>query len=262
MRPLLIRWVGTGRRAGLRLLPAVAVVLAWQLAVAAGWVRPLFLPSPAMVWNEFLGLLRGQELVAPALLSVYRALAGLLLAVAVGVLIGLGMARSGRLRWMLDPLVSVGFPAPKIAFMPIFVLWFGIDDVSKILLVAFTCVFPMIVATVQGALSVPRAQIWSAEAMGSSSREVLRRVVLPATAPYIFSGIRIAVPVALITAYTAEMIGGGGGLGGTLMYAQRFFETPTVFVCILLMLMTGMLLDRLMLSLRRLVIPWQDEDHG
>ena len=113
-------------------------------------------------------LLEG-EIVVPLLVSLYRAFAGLALAVVLGVLAGLMMARAKWANWALDPLVSLGFPAPKIAFIPIFILWFGIDDLSKILLVAFTCVFPMIVATYHGAAAVSRTVIWSAEAMGRRS---------------------------------------------------------------------------------------------
>jgi ABC-type nitrate/sulfonate/bicarbonate transport system permease component len=159
----------------------------------------------------------------------------------------------------LDPLVSLGFPSPKIAFIPIFILWFGIDHLSKILLVAFTCVFPMIVATHHGASAVSRTAIWSAEAMGTPERKLLSRIILPASLPYIFSGVRVTLPVALITAFTAEMVAGGGGVGGALMFAQRFFQTPTVFVYILVMLLTGFVLDRLMLQVRARVIPWHEE---
>ena len=154
---------------------------------------------------------------------------------------------------------SSAFPAPKIAFVPIFILWFGIDHLSKILLVAFTCIFPMIIATCHGATAVSRTVIWSAQAMGTPERNLLYRVILPAALPYVFSGMRVTLPVALITAFTAEMIAGGGGVGSALMFAQRFFQTPTVFVYILIMLMTGFVLDRLMLWSRRRLLPWQDE---
>jgi ABC-type nitrate/sulfonate/bicarbonate transport system permease component len=172
------------------------------------------------------------------------------------------MARSRFANWALDPLVSLVFPAPKIAFVPIFILWFGIEDLSKILLVAFTCVFPMIVATYHGAVAVSRTVIWSAEAMGTPEGKLLYRIILPAALPSIFSGIRVTLPVALIIGFTAEMIAGGGGVGAALMFAQRFFETQTVFVYIIVMLTTGFVFDRLMLRLRSRVIPWDEESHA
>lgn len=249
-------------RALLYLYPIALVVIAWDLMVRAGWTRPLFLPSPVAVAEQFATLVREREIVVPLLVSLYRAAGGVVLALVVGTLAGLAMARSHWARWGIDPLVSFAFPAPKIAFMPIFILWFGIDDLSKILLVAFTCVFPIIVATYHGATAVPKTAIWSAQAMGTSDRALLARVIFPASMPFIFSGLRVTVPVALITAYTAEMVAGGGGLGGALMYAQRFFQTPTVFVYILLMLLTGVVFDQLMLGLRRWLIPWQPEEQA
>jgi ABC-type nitrate/sulfonate/bicarbonate transport system permease component len=240
--------------------PIALVVLAWALAAHAGWARPLFLPSPQSVAEQFWPLLKGGEIVAPLFLSLYRAFGGLVIALVIGAAAGVAMARARWMRWGVDPLVSVAFPAPKIAFMPIFILWFGIDSVSKILLVAFTCVFPIIVATYHGATAVSRTIVWSAQAMGTSERELLRRVILPATLPYIFSGLRVTVPVALITAYTAEMVAGGGGLGSALMYAQRFFQTPSVFLYIILMLLSGVVLDQLMLATRSRLIPWQPEE--
>jgi len=98
--------------------------------------------------------------------------------------------------------------------------------------------------------------------MGTSERELSRRIIFPATLPYIFSGLRVTVPVALITAYTAEMVAGGGGLGSALMFAQRFFQTPSVFLYIILMLLSGIVLDQLMLAARSWLIPWQREDEA
>jgi ABC-type nitrate/sulfonate/bicarbonate transport system permease component len=242
-----------------RAYPLLIVLGAWELAARAGLVRPLFLPDLGTILAQFWALLSNGEIVQPLAVSLFRAFAGLALAVALGVLTGLMMARSRLAHWALDPLVSLVFPAPKIAFVPIFILWFGIEDLSKILLVAFTCVFPMIVATHHGAMAVSRTVIWSAQAMGTPERKLIYRIILPAALPSIFSGMRVTLPVALIIGFTAEMIAGGGGVGSALMFAQRFFETPTVFVYIIVMLTTGFVFDLLMLRLRARLIPWEDE---
>jgi ABC-type nitrate/sulfonate/bicarbonate transport system permease component len=252
--PLVVLWDGL-----LYSYPLLLVLLAWEIAGRAELVRPLFLPTVTSVGQQFWVLMVEGDIVTPLVVSLFRAFAGLALAVFLGVVAGLLMARSKWANWLLDPLVSVGFPAPKIAFVPIFILWFGIDHLAKILLVAFTCVFPMIVATYHGAVAVSRTVIWSAEAMGTPERKLLYRIIFPAALPYIFSGVRVTMPVALIIAFTAEMIAGGGGVGAALMFAQRFFQTPTVFVYILIMLATGFVFDRLMLRVRNWLIPWQDE---
>jgi ABC-type nitrate/sulfonate/bicarbonate transport system permease component len=242
-----------------RSYPLILVLLAWDIAARSGMARPIFLPTVSAVVQQFWILLHNGEVILPLLVSIFRAFAGLFLAVVFGAFAGLLMARSKVAHWALDPLVSFTFPAPKVAFMPIFILWFGIDHLSKILLVAFTCIFPMIVASYHGATAVSRIVIWSAEAMGTPERKILYRIILPATLPYIFSGMRVTLPVALIIAFTAEMIEGGGGLGAALMYAQRFFLTPTVFVYIVVMLMAGFVFDWLMRQLRGRLIAWDDE---
>ena len=239
--------------------PLALVVVLWEGLTDLHFVRPLFLPSVASVVRQFWPLLREGQVIEPLSVSLYRAFAGLILAVAAGTILGLAMARSRAIHWLFDPLVSLAFPAPKIAFVPIFVLWFGIDHTSKILLVAFTCVFPMIVTAYHGASSVSRIVLWSAQAMGTPEHRLITRILLPASLPHIVNGLRITVPVALISAFTAEMVSGGGGVGSAMMYAQRFFQTPTVFVYIILMLLTGLVLDRAMTLLRRYLIRWEEE---
>ena len=241
------------------LYPLLLLVLVWQAVAAAGLVRPIFLPRVSAVVVQAVKLVEEGQVFGPLATSLYRAFAGLALAVGAGVLLGIAMTRLRWLAWLCDPLVAVGFPSPKITFLPIFILWFGIDHLSKILLVAFTCVFPMVVSAYHGAVAVNRTWIWSARAMGTPEGRLLRRVVLPASLPYLFSGLRVTLPVALITAFTAEMVAGGGGVGAALMFAQRFFETPTVFVYLLLMLLSGFLLDRLLLGLRARVLAWHEE---
>jgi ABC-type nitrate/sulfonate/bicarbonate transport system permease component len=231
----------------------------WEGAAEAGLVRPLFLPAASAVASKTISLALDGQIVGPLLTSLFRAFAGLLLAMVAGLALGIGMARVRWMHWAFDPLIAIGFPSPKIAFLPIFILWFGIDHLSKVLIVAFTCFFPMVVSAYHGAAGVPQIWLWSARAMGTPERRLLWRVVLPASLPYLFSGLRVAMPVALITAFTAEMVAGGGGLGAALMFAQRFFETPTVFVYLFLMLLTGFVFDKLMLSLRQRAAGWGEE---
>src|SRR6476661_8903914 len=155
-------------------------------------------------------------------------------------------------------LAALGFPSPKIAFIPIFILWFGIESLSKILLVTFACIFPIIIGTYSAARAVSRQFVWSALSLGSSRSGVFFHVILPACYPRIFTTFRIAVPVGLITTFTAEMVAGGGGMGATLIYSQRFFESPTVFAYIVVMLCVGLVLDSALLSFQRRFLGWAE----
>jgi ABC-type nitrate/sulfonate/bicarbonate transport system permease component len=240
--------------------PLLLLLLIWEFVARAGGVRPIFLPAVSTVLAQAVVLASDGQVAGPLATSLFRAFAGLVLAAVIGVALGVAMTRNTWLRWVFDPLVAVGFPSPKITFLPIFILWFGIDHLSKILLVAFTCVFPMVVCAYHGAAAVNQTLVWSAQAMGTPERRLLWRVVFPSSLPALFSGLRVTLPVALITAFTAEMVAGGGGVGTALMFAQRFFETPTVFVYILVMLLTGFVLDRVMLAIRESAVGWHDEE--
>jgi ABC-type nitrate/sulfonate/bicarbonate transport system permease component len=233
-------------------------MLAWEAAARANFAPPLFLPPFSVVSIQLWQSFEDGTLATDLALSLTRAFCGLALGATAGVLLGLLMARVRIVEWLLDPLVALGFPSPKIAFIPIFVLWFGIESLSKILLVAFACIFPVIIGTYSAARSVSRLFLWSAMSLGSDRKSMFLHVILPACYPRIFTTFRIAVPVGLITTFTAEMVAGGGGMGATLIYSQRFFESPTVFAYIVVMLCVGLLLDFAMLSFQRHYLRWAE----
>jgi ABC-type nitrate/sulfonate/bicarbonate transport system permease component len=238
------------------LISVLMIIVVWEAAASAGLASALFLPAFTKVIAEWWSVCADGSLPADLFTSLFRAAAGLLLAASIGIPLGIAMARNRFLHWMLDPVIALAFPSPKIAFLPIFILWFGIYSISKILLVAFACVFPILIGTFAAASSVNRVWIWSATSLGTSNVGLLFRIVLPAAWPRIFAALRVALPVSLITTFTAEMVGGGGGMGATLMYAQRFFESATVFAYILTMLTVGLLLDFLMLRIQEAFPAW------
>jgi ABC-type nitrate/sulfonate/bicarbonate transport system permease component len=238
------------------MISVLTIIVLWEAVARAGFVSPLFLPAFTMVVSQWWAVCADGSLPADLAISLTRAGAGLVLASAVGVPLGIAMARSRFLHWLCDPVIALAFPSPKIAFLPIFILWFGIHSLSKILLVAFACVFPILIGSFAAASGVNRVWIWSAYSLGTSGLGMLFRIVLPAAWPRIFASLRVALPVSLITTFTAEMVSGGGGMGATLMYSQRFFESPTVFAYILTMLGVGLLIDALMLKLQQASPAW------
>src|SRR5215831_13575322 len=231
----------------------------WEIAARSHMAPAILLPPFSIVAEQLWRSTLDGTLVADLSLSLARALCGLLLGTVAGVVVGLLMARSRAIEWLADPLVGLGFPSPKIAFIPIFILWFGIESLSKILLVAFACIFPVIIGTYSAARSVNRLFMWSAMSLGSGRASLFLHVILPACYPRIFTTFRIAVPVGLITTFTAEMVAGGGGMGATLIYSQRFFESPTVFAYILVMLGIGLVLDAAMRKFQSYFLGWAEE---
>lgn len=238
--------------------PLLLIALLWEAVARLGLIHPTFLPPLSQVLVRLFELATSGQLIEPLLVSLYRAGAGLAVSMAGGVVVGFLMARFRVVEWLLDPLLVIGFPAPKVAFLPIFILWFGIDHLSKIALVTAFCIFPVVIAAHAGAARVPKAQIWAARAMGASTLATLRLIVLPASLPSLLSGLRVAVPYALVSAFTAEMIAGGGGLGGDLVFAQRYFETPTVFAILIVMLITGYVVDHGVVWMRHRILRWHE----
>ena len=259
-----IRPEGSGRRqrlpGGMRgILPLLVFLLAWELVARALVFPPALFPPFTIVSGQLVKLALAGTLVTDIVTTTLRASAGLAIAVVMGVCVGLAMARIRWVNWFFQPLIGIGFPMPTITLIPVFILWFGVGHASKILLVALTCFFPVVVATGGGARQAGQALVWSALAMGTKERDILWRVILPAAVPFILSGVRIALPLSLIVEFVTEMVGGGGGLGYSLMYGYRFLETPTVFAVLLTVMMVGFLLDRLLLYVRYLLVPWDVE---
>lgn len=240
-------------------LPVLAVALLWELVARSGIVTPFMLPRLSVVLTRIWSDAAAGALLHDIGLTLYRALAGFAIATVVGVPMGLLIARNRLARWFFDPLVSVGFPMPKIAFLPIITLWLGFHDVSKIAMVVFDAIFPVLTAAIAGTAGVDQTLLWSARNLGASERELVREIILPAAMPKIMTGLQVALPIALIVAIVAEMMMGGAGLGGSMITASRFADSPGVFAGIVEIAAVGYLLVRLMAALRRRLLIWHQE---
>ncbi len=240
----------------------VALLVAWQGLALSGRVTAFMLPPLTVVLERIAHDAATGELALQLGTTLYRALVGFLVATVGGVALGLLIARVAVLRWFFDPIISVGFPMPKIAFLPIVVLWLGFHDASKIAMVIFDAIFPVLTATIAGAQAVQRELLWSARSMGASEPQTWREIVLPAALPELLTGIQVALPIALIVCIVAEMMTGGIGLGGSMIKAMRFADSPGVFAAIVEIALVGYALVRLMGALRRRLLIWHPEAAG
>ena len=231
----------------------------WEITSSSGLVTPFMLPKPEVValrmWND----LASGELLQNLGLTLYRSLAGFAIAALAGIALGIAMTRNRFVRWLFDPLISIGFPMPKIAFLPIITLWLGFYDVSKISMVVFDAIFPVVTATIAGTMAVERELLWSARNLGASEREMLGEIVFPAALPQIMTGLQVALPIALIVCIVAEMKMGGVGLGGAMITASRFADSPGVFAGIVEIAIAGYALVKLMALIRRRLLAWHPE---
>jgi ABC-type nitrate/sulfonate/bicarbonate transport system permease component len=244
---------------GARWIGIVAIALAWEVFARSGAVTPFMLPPLSAVLERIWQDAVSGDLLTNVGVTLYRAMVGFLIAAVGGITLGVAMSRSALARWFFDPIVSVGFPMPKIAFLPVVILWLGLFDVSKIAMVVFDAIFPVITATIAGIQGVERELLWSARNMGAKEREILWQIVLPAALPQIMTGLQVALPIALIVAIVCEMMMGGYGLGGAMMTASRFADSRGVFAGIVEIAAVGYVLVKAMAILRRRLLLWHPE---
>jgi NitT/TauT family transport system permease protein len=231
----------------------------WELVARSGAVSPLVCPSLGAIGREFALLVGRPERLVEAWYSLYRALAGFGGAAVVGVLLGVVMGRVRHVDRVLAPLFSATYPVPKIALFPLLVFSLGIGSLSKITLVFLECLYPIVVATAAGVRGIDRVLVWSGFNMGASTPQVLRRIVVPAAAPAIFAGFRVALPIALIVVVMTEMIGSADGLGYLVMASLADFRTDRLLAGVLAVAVIGVALDGVLVALRGRIIRWEKQ---
>ncbi|MGA8697430.1 MAG: ABC transporter permease [Xanthobacteraceae bacterium] len=246
-------------RSGAGIFSILVLLIAWEVFARSGKVTAFMLPPFSEVAQRIYADAIVGELWRNLGVTMFRALTGFAIAAVGGVALGAMMARNRLVRWFFDPIISVGFPMPKIAFLPIIILWLGLYDVSKISVVVFDAIFPVVTATLAGLAGVERELIWSGRNMGASERELMWQVALPAALPQILTGLQVALPIALIVAIIAEMAMGGYGLGGAMMSASRFADSRGVFAGIVEIAIVGYALIKAMALIRRRLLVWHQE---
>ena len=242
-----------------RVASVVAFFAIWEASTRLGAIRPFLLPSPSIIIDELRFQFGTGELVSNLWLTLRRLFAGFLIAAAIGIPVGIALARSKFMRWFFDPLLSAALPMPQVAFLPVFILWLGVGDVSKISLIVFSAIFPIIVQTWAGAQGIDRFIVWSAENFGVGRGAFVKDIVLPAASPQIFTGLQIAMPIALITTVVTEMLMGGTGVGGSIINGMRMSESPQLFAGIVAVGVVGYVLNAAMTRLRRRLLHWHQE---
>ena len=242
-----------------RVFSILLLLATWEILARSGSFTHYQLPAFSDVVVRIGNDAWSGDLWINAALTLYRALAAFAICAVFGVLIGMAMSRSAIANWFFDPIISVGFPMPKIAFLPVVILWLGVYDVSKISMVVFDAIFPVVTATIIGLQGVDRVLLWSARNMGAKEPEILWQISLPAALPQIMTGLQVAMPIALIVAIVTEMLMGGYGLGGSMMTASRYADSPGVFAGITEIAVVGYVMVKAMALVRRRLLIWHQE---
>jgi taurine transport system permease protein len=241
------------------LLPVAGLLLLWELISRSGAMPPFLLPRPSDVATRVVDDVVSGGLLLSALDTLRRAACGYAIAAVCGIAVGIAMSEWKSVHWFFDPVISAGFPTPKIAFMPIFMLWLGLGDTSKIALIMLACFFIIATNSYAGASGVDRQLVWAARSLGASRGAILRQIALPAATPQILTGLQIALPMSVVIALASEMIMGGGGIGGQILNSSRLADSVGLFAGIVEIALIGTALIRGFALLRRWLLRWHAE---
>ncbi len=253
-----IAWV----RAGYRMLPVVFLLIVWQLAVEFNIVDSAFLPSFSSTLQALWELTRDGEIGYNLFVTMYRALGGLAIGAVIGVAIGLAMATSRHADRFFGPLVAMTYSLPKSSLIPLFMLWFGIGDVTNILSVVLACLLPIIVSTYHGVKSVPHVIVWSAQAMGTPRYLILWRILLPSSLLSILPGVRIALGFCFVLTISAEMIAAKAGIGKLIFFYGENGAYAHMFGALLVVVVVAYAVDRMFLAAMNYFLRWHDSIHA
>jgi len=230
----------------------IAVLLVWQLAPL-----PDYILSPVDIAKHFVQALGTSELYENIWASLARSLPGFAIGSFLGAALGLA---AGTARWfdrMLSPAVFLTYPVPKIVMLPIFMIWFGIGDLSKVLIIALACFYPVFINAYYGVRQTRTILVWSALNMGATPARIFRRVVLPSAAPMIFAAMRVSLALSFIVMFAAEMINARSGLGHLIRIAENSLRFDLMYVSLVTIAILGYAGDRLVRLVHSRLLAWQ-----
>ncbi|CAK6488599.1 Putative aliphatic sulfonates transport permease protein SsuC [Pantoea sp. Nvir] len=258
-----LRWPFS-RSFSLSLLSLALLLLIWWSITALGLISPLFLPAPQQVLSKLLLIASPQGFMDATLwqhlaASLTRMLVALFAAAAIGIPVGIAMGLSPAVRGLLDPLIELYRPVPPLAYLPLMVIWFGIGETSKILLIYLAIFAPVTLSTLAGVRNTQQVRIRAAQSLGASRWQLLRWVILPGALPEILTGLRIGLGVGWSTLVAAELIAATRGLGFMVQSAGEFLATDVVLAGIAVIALIAFTLELGLRALQRRLTPWNGE---
>lgn len=241
---------------------SVLIFLAlWEIAVALGWIAPLFVSSPSRILIAGYGMFRDGSIFPDLAVSAEEFILGFGLAAIIGIPLGILMGWYTRLNAVLDPFVNALYATPRIALMPLIIIWFGIDLPAKIAIIFLSSVFPILVNTITGVRTIERDFVKVARSFGATDHQLFTTVALPSSVPNLLTGLRLGLGHALIGIVVGEMYGSSAGIGFMMQTAGATFQTDKVMVGIMIIAAAGMSMTQLLKSLERRFDSWRPDHH-
>ena len=262
-RTLKLRWPFS-RHLTLSLTTLTVLLAIWWAVAAAQWISPLFLPAPGQVLQKLIAIASPQGFMDATLwqhlaASLARIVVALLAATIIGIPVGIAMGLSPTVRGILDPLIELYRPVPPLAYLPLRVIWFGIGETSKVLLIYLAIFAPVAMSALAGVKSAQQVRIRAAQSLGASRTQVLWLVILPGALPEILTGLRIGLGVGWSTLVAAELIAATRGLGFMVQSAGEFLATDVVLAGIAVIAIIAFGLELGLRALQRRLTPWHGE---
>lgn len=262
-RTLNWRWPFS-RQITLSLSTLVVILAVWWTVAALQLISPLFLPAPGQVLQKLITIAGPQGFMDATLwqhlaASLARIVIALLAAVLLGVPVGIAMGLSPTIRGILDPIIELYRPVPPLAYLPLMVIWFGIGETSKILLIYLAIFAPVAMSALAGVRSAQQVRVRAAQSLGASRAQVLWFVILPGALPEILTGLRIGLGVGWSTLVAAELIAATRGLGFMVQSAGEFLATDVVLAGIAVIAVIAFILELGLRALQRRLTPWHGE---
>ena len=222
----------------------ILIIIVWYLITAVfNLVDPYILPSPVEVCFSAWNLILSGELFRDAFDTLFKVFAGIFIAAIVAVPLGILLGWYKRLEDVCTFVISILRPIPPVAWIPFSILWFGIGTVPAVFIIFMGCVFPILIYTIDGVKRTDKVLIESAQTLGATDGVILKQVILPSAIPYIVSGLKVGIGIALMCTISAEMIGSSSGLGYMILTATNLFDTGTTVVGMLTIGIIGLILD-------------------
>jgi NitT/TauT family transport system permease protein len=240
------------------ILAILLLLIIWELVCRLGLVSPLFLPSPVQIISALWLMLVDGEIVRSLSASIYRIALGFILGSILGLTVGLLTGTSALNDRIGTPLVNIFYPIPKIALLPLFILWLGIGELSKVTIIALGVFFPVAMNTYSGVKNVDPLLIKVAVSFNSTHWQTLKAVVLPGALPVIFAGLRLAAGTSLLLLVSAEMIAAQEGLGALILHYGDLMITERLMAGIIVLSIVGLFFNFALQYLERKVIPWKN----
>ena len=236
----------------------IGVLLVWELICRAGFVSSLFLPAPSQIITSLLVMVGDGEIGMSLAASMYRILVGFAVGSVIGLAVGLVTGTSALADKIGNPIVNALYPIPKIALLPLFILWLGIGELSKVTIIAMGVFFPVAMNTYSGVKNVDTLLIKVAVSFNASWWKTMKSVVLPNALPMIFAGLRLAAGTSLLLLVAAEMIAAQVGIGALILHYGDLMITDRLMAGVIVLSLQGLIFNLILQWLERKAVPWKN----